>query len=312
MADISAKLVKQLRDITGAGVMACKNALVATDGDIDKAVEELRKKGLAAAEKKAGRIAAEGVVATKLSDDFKKGVIIEVNCETDFVATNEKFKNYVARVAQQAFDSSAATIEAFMAEPWIDDASLTVEQALSQQISIIGEKLSIRRFEKIETDGILASYIHMGGKIGVLLELATAADEAAAHQPGQNIAMQIAAMRPKYLNRGQVSEEYLEHEKEILLAQIMNDPKESKKPEKVIQGIIMGRVNKELKEICLEDQVYFMAEDGKQTVKAYADQVAKELGVPFSIKNYVRYEKGEGIEKKEEDFAAEVAKQMSK
>ena len=312
MADISAKLVKQLRDITGAGVMACKNALVATDGDIDKAVEELRKKGLAAAEKKAGRIAAEGVVATKLSDDFKKGVIIEVNCETDFVATNEKFKNYVARVAQQAFDSSAATIEAFMAEPWIDDASLTVEQALSQQISIIGEKLSIRRFEKIETDGILASYIHMGGKIGVLLELATSADEAAAHQPGQNIAMQIAAMRPKYLNRGQVSEEYLEHEKEILLAQIMNDPKESKKPEKVIQGIIMGRVNKELKEICLEDQVYFMAEDGKQTVKAYADQVAKELGVPFSIKNYVRYEKGEGIEKKEEDFAAEVAKQMSK
>ena len=312
MADISAKLVKQLRDITGAGVMACKNALVATDGDIDKAVEELRKKGLAAAEKKAGRIAAEGVVATKLSDDFKKGVIIEVNCETDFVATNEKFKNYVARVAQQAFDSSAATIEAFMAEPWIDDASLTVEQALSQQISIIGEKLSIRRFERIETDGILASYIHMGGKIGVLLELATAADEAAAHQPGQNIAMQIAAMRPKYLNRGQVSEEYLEHEKEILLAQIMNDPKESKKPEKVIQGIIMGRVNKELKEICLEDQVYFMAADGKQTVKAYADQVAKELGVPFSIKSYVRYEKGEGIEKKEEDFAAEVAKQMSK
>ena len=312
MADISAKLVKQLRDITGAGVMACKNALVATDGDIDKAVEDHRKKGLAAAEKKAGRIAAEGVVATKLSDDFKKGVIIEVNCETDFVATNEKFKNYVARVAQQAFDSSAATIEAFMAEPWIDDASLTVEQALSQQISIIGEKLSIRRFEKIETDGILASYIHMGGKIGVLLELATSADEAAAHQPGQNIAMQIAAMRPKYLNRGQVSEEYLEHEKEILLAQIMNDPKESKKPEKVIQGIIMGRVNKELKEICLEDQVYFMAADGKQTVKAYADQVAKELGVPFSIKNYVRYEKGEGIEKKEEDFAAEVAKQMSK
>ena len=310
MADISAKLVKQLRDITGAGVMACKNALVATDGDIDKAVEELRKKGLAAAEKKAGRIAAEGVVATKLSDDFKKGVIIEVNCETDFVATNEKFKNYVARVAQQAFDSSAATLEAFMAEPWVDDASLTVEQALSQQISIIGEKISIRRFEKIETDGILASYIHMGGKIGVLLELATTADEAAAHQPGQNIAMQIAAMRPKYLNRAQVSQEYLDHEKEILLAQIMNDPKESKKPEKVIQGIIMGRVNKELKEICLEDQVYFLAADGKQSVKAYADEVAKELGVPFSIKSYIRYEKGEGIEKKEEDFAAEVAKQI--
>lgn len=310
MADISAKLVKQLRDITGAGVMACKNALVETDGDIDKAVEELRKKGLAAAQKKAGRIAAEGVVATRLSDDCKKGVIIEVNCETDFVATNEKFKNYVARVAEQAFSSSADTLEAFMAEPWIDDASLTVEQALSQEISVIGEKISIRRFERIVTDGLLCSYIHMGGKIGVLLEMATDADPAAVAQPGQNIAMQIAAMRPKYLNRSQVSQEHLDHEKEILMAQIMNDPKESKKPEKVIQGIIMGRINKELKEICLEDQVFFMAEDGKQTMKAYAEQVAKEVGAPFSIKSYVRYEKGEGIEKKEEDFAAEVAKQM--
>ena len=312
MADISAKMVKELMNMTGAGVMACKKALVETDGDMDKAVEELRKKGLAAAQKKASRIAAEGVVATVVSEDQKKGVIVEVNCETDFVATNAKFKGYVARVAQQAFESSANTLEELMAEPWIDDTSVTVEQALSQEISVIGEKISIRRFQKIVTDGLLCSYIHMGGKIGVLLEMATAADPAAVAQPGQNIAMQIAAMRPKYLNRAQVSQEYLEHEKEILLAQIMNDPKESKKPEKVIQGIIMGRVNKELKEICLEDQVFFMAEDGKQTIKQYADQVAKEVGAPFSIKSYVRYEKGEGIEKREEDFAAEVAKQMGK
>ena len=197
-----------------------------------------------------------------------------------------------------------------MAEPWIDDASVTVEQALSQEISVIGEKISIRRFERIVTDGLLCSYIHMGGKIGVLLEMATEAAPAAVAQPGQNIAMQIAAMRPKYLNRSQVSQEYLDHEKEILMAQIMNDPKESKKPEKVIEGMIQGRIKKELKEICLLDQTYVKAEDGKQSVKDYIASVAKANGANISIKGFIRWETGEGLEKKQENFAEEVAKQM--
>lgn len=236
---------------------------------------------------------------------------MEVNSETDFVAKNAEFQTYVARVAAQVLATNAKTIEELMAEPWIDDASLTVEQALSQKIAIIGEKLSIRRFEKIvSADGVLATYIHAGGKIGVLVELTTDSADEAVLECGKNVAMQVAALKPQYTDRSEVSEDYIAHEKEILLAQIMNDPKESQKPEKVIDGIITGRINKELKEVCLVDQVYVKAEDGKQSVGKYVESVGKAVGAKVAVKGFVRFETGEGMEKKEENFAEEVAKQM--
>ena len=197
-----------------------------------------------------------------------------------------------------------------MAQPWIDDASLTVEQALSQKIAVIGEKLSIRRFEKVTAaDGIVATYIHAGGKIGVLVELTTDSAADAVVECGKNVAMQIAALKPQYTDRSEVSADYIAHEKEILLAQIQNDPKESQKPQKVIEGMINGRINKELKEICLVDQIY--VKDGELTVQKYVDSVAKAEGITLSVKRFVRFETGEGIEKKQENFAEEVAKQMN-
>lgn len=308
---ITAKMVKELREMTGAGMMDCKKALTATDGDMDKAVEFLREKGLATAQKKAGRIAAEGIVMVKVSEDGKKAVAVEVNAETDFVAKNEKFQNYVSQVADQAMDTEAADVEAFLAEPWKLDTTETVGEELAHQIATIGENMNIRRFAQIkEENGFVASYTHMGGKIGVLIDVETDVVNDEIKEMAKNVAMQTAALKPLYTNRNEVSEDYIAHEKEILLAQIMNDPKESQKPEKVIQGIIMGRVNKELKEICLMDQVYVKAEDGKQSVSQYVDSVAKANGAKIVIKGYVRFETGEGIEKKEEDFAAEVAKQM--
>ena len=311
MATITAAMVKELRELTGAGMMDCKKALNETNGDKEKAVEFLREKGLAAIAKKANRIAAEGLVATILSDDHKVGAIVEVNSETDFVAKNAVFQEYVGRVAAQALASNAKTVEEFMAEAWIDDASLTVEQALSQKISVIGEKLSIRRFEKVTTDGVLTTYIHGGGKIGVIVELTTDAAAEAVLECGKNVAMQIAALKPEYTNRSEVSADYIAHEEEILLAQIKNDPKESQKPEKVIAGMVSGRINKMLKAICLVDQVYVKAADGNQTVGKYVEAVAKEVGTAVAIKGFVRFETGEGMEKKEENFAEEVAKQMA-
>ena len=309
---VTAKMVKELREMTGAGMMDCKKALTATEGDMDKAVEFLREKGLATAQKKAGRIAAEGLCKVLVSEDDKKAVVVEVNAETDFVAKNETFQAYVAEVAEQAMATEAADIEAFMAEKWLPDTSKTVAEALAGKIAIIGENMNIRRFQKVEeADGFVASYTHMGGKIGVLVDVVTDVVNDEVKEMAKNVAMQIAALRPQYTNRSEVSEEYIAHEKEILLAQIMNDPKESQKPQKVIDGMINGRINKELKEICLLDQVYVKAEDGKQTVQAYVDSVAKAAGAKITVKGFVRFETGEGIEKKEEDFAAEVAKQMA-
>ena len=311
MAAVTAAMVKELREMTGAGMMDCTKALAATDGDMDKAVEFLREKGLAGAAKKAGRIAAEGIVDALVSEDEKTAVVVEVNSETDFVAKNEKFRSYVADVAKQALKSDAADMDAFMAEKWIADESLTVEQALSSQIAIIGENMKIRRYEKVtEANGLVASYIHAGGKIGVLVDVETDVVNDAVREMAKNIAMQAAALKPQFTNRSEVSAEYIEHEKSILMAQIQNDPKESQKPEKVIQGMIEGRINKELKEICLLDQVYVKAEDGKQSVKAYVDSVAKAEGAKITIKKFVRFETGEGLEKKSENFAEEVAKQM--
>lgn len=308
---VTAAMVKELREMTGAGMMDCKKALAATDGDMDKAVEFLREKGLAGAAKKAGRIAAEGIVMTRLSDDEKKAVVVEVNAETDFVAKNEKFQSYVADVAAQALNTTAADIDAFMNEKWEKDPSLTVAEALSSQISIIGENMKIRRFTQVEeANGFVASYIHAGGKIGVLVDVESDVVNDAVKEMAKNVAMQAAALKPMYTDRSEVSDDFIEHEKGILMAQIMNDPKEASKPEKVIQGMIQGRINKELKEICLMDQVYVKAQDGKQTVAQYVAEVAKANGARIAVKKFLRFETGEGLEKKNEDFAAEVAKQM--
>ena len=308
---ITAQQVKELREKTGAGMMDCKKVLTETDGDMEKATELLRERGITKAAKKSSRIAAEGLVDSYLSEDAKVGAVVEVNAETDFVAKNEKFQAYVAQVAEQALETEAADIDAFLAETWKFDETKTVNEALAGQIAIIGENMNIRRFQQVKEDaGFVASYTHMGGKIGVLVDVVTDVVNDEIKEMAKNVAMQIAALNPKYTNRSEVSEEYIAHEKEILMAQIQNDPKESQKPEKVIQGMISGRINKELKEICLLDQVYVKAEDGKQSVEKYVAEVAKANGANVTIKGFVRYETGEGIEKKEEDFAAEVAKQM--
>ncbi|MCI9135021.1 MAG: elongation factor Ts [Lachnospiraceae bacterium] len=308
---ITAGMVKELREMTGAGMMDCKKALTATEGNMDAAVDWLREKGLASAQKKAGRIAAEGIVATCLVNDDKKAVVVEVNAETDFVAKNEKFQSYVADVAAQAVKTTAADIDAFMAETWEKDTTLTVKEALASQIAIIGENMNIRRFQQmVEENGFISSYIHAGGKIGVLVDVETDVINDAVKEMAKNVAMQAAALKPLYTSDKEVDADYIEKEKAILMAQIQNDPKESQKPAKVIEGMIKGRINKELKEICLLDQVYVKAEDGKQSVAAYVAQVAKENSANITIKGFVRFETGEGLEKKNEDFAAEVAKQM--
>ena len=307
---ITAKDVKKLREMTGAGMMACKKALSATDGDFDKAIEFLREKGLATAEKKASRVAAEGLVKVLVTDDEKKAVAVEVNAETDFVAKNEKFQNYVAQVAEQALDTKAADIDAFLAEPWKFDTSMTVKEALAGQISVIGENMNIRRFTQVEeANGFVASYTHMGGKIGVLIDVETDVVNDAVKEMAKNVAMQGAAMRPKYTNRSEVDQDYLKKEEEILKAAALNEKPDAN--EKIINGMVKGRLNKELKEVCLLDQVYVKAEDGKQSVGKYVAQVAKENGANITVKGFVRMETGEGIEKKEENFAEEVAAQMA-
>ena len=302
---ITASMVKELREMTGAGMMDCKKALNETNGDMDAAVEYLRKNGQAKAEKKAGRIAAEGIVKTVVKDD-KVAAIVEVNSETDFVAKNAEFQGFVEEVANQAADSDAADMDAFMAEAWAADPSKTVKDALVEKIAVIGENLSIRRFEKIVTDGCVVSYIHGGGRIGVLIEAETDVVNDEIKGCLRNVAMQVAAMYPKYVSRAEVSQEYMDHEKEILLAQAKKENPE--KPDNIIEKMIIGRLNKEMKEICLLDQTY--VQDSDLTVAKYVEKVAKENGANVTVKKFVRFETGEGLEKKNEDFAAEVAAQM--
>ena len=295
--------------MTGAGMMDCKKALTATEGDMDKAVEFLREKGLATAQKKASRVAAEGLCKTLVSADEKNAVVVEVNSETDFVAKNEKFQGYVAQVAEAAMESNAATTEEFLAETWKFDTTKTVQEALAGQVAVIGENLQIRRFAKVsEENGFIASYTHMGGKIGVLVDVETDVINDAVKEMAKNVAMQAAALKPLYTNRNEVSQEYIDHEKEILTVAAKNEKPDAN--DKIINGMVMGRINKELKEICLLDQVYVKAEDGKQSVAKYVEEVAKANSAKITIKSFVRFETGEGIEKKEENFAEEVAKQM--
>ena len=305
MAQITAALVKELRERTGAGMMDCKKALNETNGDMDAAVEYLRKNGQAKAEKKAGRIAAEGIVKAVVKDD-KVAAIVEVNSETDFVAKNEEFQGFVDAVVNQVADSDAADMDAFMAEAWAADTTKTVKDALIEKVAVIGENLNIRRFEKIVTDGCVVDYIHGGGRIGVLIEAETDVVNDEIKGCLRNVAMQVAAMYPKYVSRAEVSQEYMDHEKEILLAQAKKE--NPNKPDNIIEKMIIGRLNKEMKEICLLDQTY--VQDSDLTVAKYVEKVAKENGANVTVKKFVRFETGEGLEKKNEDFAAEVAAQM--
>lgn len=297
-------MVKELREMTGAGMMDCKKVLVETDGDMDKAVELLREKGLAKAAKKAGRVAAMGLVKTAFAADGKAAAIVEVNSETDFVAKNEDFVTFVETLAQMALENDAADMDAFLALPYGDEG--TVQDALTNKIATIGENMSIRRFAKLAEDGVVyTGYIHGNGQIGVIVGLRTdaTADEIAV--TGKDVAMQVASMNPKFLDETQVDPAWLEGEKEIAKQQLLN---EGKKPE-LLDRIIPGKVKAILKEVCLVDQKF--VKNGDLTVKQYVDEAAKEIGKDMAVASMLRYEVGEGIEKKEEDFAAEVAAQQA-
>ena len=309
--DITASMVKELREMTGCGMLDCKKALQSLNGDMDNAIEFLRKKGLAGAQKKAGRITAEGVSMTCLSSDLKSGVVVEINSETDFVAKNEKFKTYVNQVAEQALESKNTNLEDFLNEKWKFDQSKTVKDELSSQISVIGENLTIRRFEKIESpNGLVFDYIHAGGKIGVLVAIESNVVNDAIKEMTKHIAMQVASMKPKYVNESEIDEDYKNKEREILLEKAKNDPKNEGKSDEILKKVVEGGLNKELKEVCLNNQIYIMAEDGKQTIQDYVTDTAKKQNANIKILKFVRFETGEGIEKRQDDFAAEVAKQM--
>ena len=368
---ITAKQVKDLREMTGAGMMDCKKALAETDGDMDKAVEFLREKGLAGAQKKAGRTAVEGLSVTAVSDDGKKAAVVEVNCETDFAAGSDPFKDFVNGVAAQALDSSAADVDQLLNEKWIKDPSETVADEVAIQIGQkIRENIKIRRFAKLEEqNGFVSAYVHAGGKIGVLVDVETDVVNDAVKEMGKNVAMQVAAMNPQYISQNDISDDEKSHIRSLTVDSALNDPASLPKPilnklidkavsgklwsdediaiyeekksnmnylfnflskeaaaklaelaieakaeiseEKVFAGLVQGRVSKQYKDICLADQVYVKAEDGKQSVQKYIDEVGKANGAKISIKGIVRFETGEGMEKVEEDYAAEVAKTMA-
>ncbi|MDR2939332.1 MAG: translation elongation factor Ts [Clostridiales bacterium] len=309
MAVVTAQMVKELRELSGAGMMDCKKALNEAEGDIKRATEILREKGLSALAKKSGRIAAEGVVGSLISGDNKIGALVEINSETDFVAKNADFQAYVQQVLGQVVKSDSEDVEGLLKEDWMFESGLTVEQALSQKIAVIGENLKIRRFVKFNNEGgkYIASYIHMGGKVGVLLELLTDKVDANVEEAAKNICMQIAAMSPKFVNQSEISAEYLEKEKEILKAQALNEGK----PINIVEKMIEGRLQKELKEICINEQIYVKDDEGKKSVAGYLKDISKLVGADVTISKFVRYAAGEGIEKKEENFADEVNKAMN-
>lgn len=300
---VTAALIKELRERTGAGMMDCKKALVETDGDIDKAIDYLREKGIMKAQKKAGRIAAEGLVRVAFGEGNKSAAIVEVNSETDFVARNEEFISFVEALAEEALKKGDLPMDQFLAEPFEDS---TVQEALTAKVAKIGENLNIRRYAKVAEDGVVyTGYIHGGGRIGVIVGIKTDATADEINAIGKDVAMQIASMNPKFVNEDAVDPEYLENEKHILTEQVLN---EGKKPE-MVDRIVAGKIKKELKEVCLVDQAF--VKNGDLTVGKYVAEEAKKLGKPMEIVSMVRYEVGEGIEKKNEDFAAEVAAQVA-
>ena len=300
---ITAKSVKELREMTGAGMMDCKKALVATEGDIEKAVEFLREKGLAAAAKKAGRVAAEGIVKTFVSADKKTAAMVEVNCETDFVAANEEFVSFADKVAEMVANTSAANVEELLAEKF--DGEATVQEALTALIAKLGENMTLRRFAKFNIEkGAVASYIHGGGRIGVMVEVACDTESEILEEVAREVCMQVAAANPLFLSKEEVDSESLEKEKEIYRVQALNEGK----PENIVEKMVNGRIQKYYKEVCLLDQAW--VKDGDKSITKYLQEKSKEVGSPITITRYVRFERGEGIEKVEEDFAAEVAKTM--
>jgi len=296
---VTAAQVKELRAATGAGMMDCKKALVEVNGDMDAAIKIMREKGLAKAAKKAGRIAAEGLVKAVVKDG--KAAIVEVNSETDFVAQNVAFVEFVEDVANQAIATTAQDIDTFMCEAWKLDEAKTVKEALHEKIASIGENLNIRRYEVVELgNNVVASYTHGGGKIGVLIVLEGAEKSVALEEAARNIAMQVAATNPKYVSRDDVDQDFIKSETEVLTQQALNEGK----PANIVEKMVAGRVQKMLKEVCLVDQPYVKNDDF--TVKSYLSSVDSAA----KIAKIIRFETGEGIEKKEENFADEVAKQL--
>ncbi len=299
---ITAQSVKELREKTGAGMMDCKKALTEAQGDMEKAIEILREKGLAAAAKKAGRVAAEGIVKTYISEDKKSAGIVDLHCETDFVAANEEFVTFADRLAQMASTTSATTVEEFVAEKY--DAENTVSEALTALIAKLGENMTVRRFNKFAVaNGVVESYIHGGGRIGVVVELGCDADNTAVlTEVAKDVCMQVAAANPTFLSREDVDQESLEKEKEIYRVQALNEGK----PENIVEKMVMGRIQKYYKEVCLLDQAW--VKDGDKSISKYLQEKSKEVGSPITINKFVRFERGEGIEKAEDNFAEEVAK----
>ncbi len=294
--------VKNLREATGVGMMDCKKALTATDGDFDKAVEWLREKGLAAAQKKAGRIAAEGMAAAFVIDGV--GVCVEVNAESDFVAKNELFVEYVNQVAATVAKENPANVEALM-ECVIPGTGKTVQETQNEKVLVIGENIHVRRFARFGENASF-SYVHMGGKIGVLVNLDTDLDPAKVESVGKDVAMQIAALNPRFWDKAQVTQDVLDEEKKIMMAQMANDESMARKPEAVREKIVMGKLGKFYAENCLLQQEF--VKDNSMTVEQYIAKSAKDLGGKIRFVDAVRFEKGEGIEKRQDDLAAEVAK----
>ena len=295
--------VKNLREMTGVGMMDCKKALAASDGDIDKAIEFLREKGLAASAKKAGRIAAEGMAYAAVIDGV--GVVVEVNAETDFVGKNEKFVDFVKGVAATVVANKPADLDALMACKYADTDNTVTEQQ-QEMVLVIGENIKVRRFAFF-TEGVSVPYIHAGGKIGVLVNLEVS-EGIDATEIGKDVAMQIAALNPRFWDKSQVTQDVLDEEKKIMMVQMANDPKMANKPEQVREKIVMGKMNKFYAENCLLQQEF--VKDNSMTVEKYIASAAKALGGTVTFKNAVRFEKGEGIEKKQENFADEIAKMV--
>ena len=299
----SASDVKDLRERTGAGMMACKKALTESNGDMEKAIEILREKGLAAAAKKAGRVAAEGIVKTYVSEDKKTGAILELNCETDFVAANEDFMNFADKIAEMVAKTSATTVEEFEGEMF--NETQTVKEALTALIAKLGENMNIRRFKKFSVEnGMVHSYIHGGGRIGVLVEVSSDKVNEIVEEVAKDLAMQVAAANPLFLNENEVDATSLEKEKEIFRVQALNEGK----PENIVEKMVAGRIKKYYKEVCLMDQPW--VKDSDKNIAKFVDEKSKELGSPIVVNRFVRFERGEGIEKEEVDFATEVANQV--
>ena len=305
MAEVTAALVKELREMTGAGMMDCKKALVATEGNMDKAVDYLRENGLAKAAKKSGRIAAEGLVRFTFNEDHTKASIIEVNSESDFVSKNPEFIEFVENLAKIGLDDDVKCENCLLSKQYGNEG--TVQDVLTAKIAKIGENMKIRRLEKFQESGVkYIGYSHMGGKIGVIIGLRTDATAEEVTVCGKDVAMQVCSMMPKFVNEASIDPEYLAHEKEVLIAQTMKESPD--KPQNIIEKMIVGRLKKSLQEVCLVDQKF--VKDANMTVKQYVDSVAKQLGKSIEIVKMVRFEVGEGLQKREENFAEEVAKQM--